>query len=410
MDGDQIRLHRAGGLSQRLSECGHKVTWWTSSFDHFKKRQRFESDQVIPMSENWTIRVLRSRGYKRNVSIARILDHHQIAQSFREAIHKESPPDLIFSAFPTIGLSYVATQFGIKMNVPVLVDIRDLWPDIFVDQVPPFLQPLANLSLMKMRRDTHSLMKQATGLIGISNGYLNWALNYARRPRHELDRLFYLGYEKPSLTEDQISKTLSKLKERGLDLNHFLCLFIGTFGRTYDVETIIAAARQLAQNGTQNKMSREVQFVICGQGENQKLVESASRELKNVLYLGWVNTPEIATLLRSCHVGLAAYAKGAPQGLPNKFFEYLCGGLPLLSTLQGEAKEFLETEGCGLTYEASNAQSLVDGIQKLQNQELRSQFSRNAVRVFDQHFSRHQIYSEMISHFEKTIQRHRSAN
>ena len=38
-----VRLLRYGMLANNLSAQGHRVTWWTSNFDHVRKRHRFEN-------------------------------------------------------------------------------------------------------------------------------------------------------------------------------------------------------------------------------------------------------------------------------------------------------------------------------------------------------------------------------
>ena len=62
--------------------------------------------------------------------------HHKIvAKKFNEIAlsnHIEFP-DLILCAYPAIELSRAGVQFANKIGVPVVVDIRDLWPDIFVE-------------------------------------------------------------------------------------------------------------------------------------------------------------------------------------------------------------------------------------------------------------------------------------
>ena len=64
--------------------------------------------------------------------------------------------------------------------------------------------------------------------------------------------------------------------------------------------------------------------------------------LQNVVFTGWVNKHELKYLSDIADIGLMAYSKGAPQGLPNKIFEYMSSGIPILSSLQGETEDFLK--------------------------------------------------------------------
>src|SRR4051812_47823103 len=67
------RLLRMGLLSAALAERGHETIWFTSSFDHYQKRQRSAGDQVLQVAPNLTIKVLRARGYHDNISMRRFL-------------------------------------------------------------------------------------------------------------------------------------------------------------------------------------------------------------------------------------------------------------------------------------------------------------------------------------------------
>ena len=72
--------------------------------------------------------------------MSRILDNNLVAAKFKNLASKEKIlPDLILSSIPTSELSLEATKLGRKNNIPVILDIRDLWPDVFLDVLPKFL-------------------------------------------------------------------------------------------------------------------------------------------------------------------------------------------------------------------------------------------------------------------------------
>jgi len=79
---------------------------------------------------------LYSLKYKKNVSIERIINHHILAYKFSKLAELEVQPDVVLCSYPTIELSLVATKYGKRKNVPVIIDVRDLWPDNFLDMVP----------------------------------------------------------------------------------------------------------------------------------------------------------------------------------------------------------------------------------------------------------------------------------
>src|SRR5215470_8360347 len=95
-DGCAERLLRTGILAEILASRGHKVVWWTSTFDHARKRQRFDNDTTISLAANHTLRLLHGPSYARNVSVKRWFNHRRLARKFsRQAAAEQNQPDLI---------------------------------------------------------------------------------------------------------------------------------------------------------------------------------------------------------------------------------------------------------------------------------------------------------------------------
>ena len=152
-----------------------------------------------------------------------------------------------------------------------------------------------------------------------------------------------------------------------IDISKVICWFVGTLGTSYDLVPVIKAAHQLAKEGNQT-----VQFIISGDGDNYSKYCKMAKGLPNIVFTGWVDLPQIVYLMRIADIGLAAYAEGAFQGLPNKIFEYMCAGIPILSSLTGESEELLRLNQCGLIFEAGDVNSFLDKLLVLiNNEELR---------------------------------------
>lgn len=404
--GAKDRLHRSGILAQYLVEQGHEVVWWGSAFDHFTKRHHYSTDTQIQVSDRFKMVLFHGDGYRRNVSFARMKDHRQVATKFAAAIEKEAhKPDVILTSFPTIELSAVSVRYGKRHGIPVVLDIRDLWPDIFLDAAPKAMGGLVRLALRSLFRQTEEAFEGCTGMIGISPGYIGWGLRYAGRDRKPSDALFPLGYKKPNVAAPLLEQAKSQLVGKGVDPARPIAWFVGTFGRTYDLAPVVETARRFAGQGRS-----DVQFVLSGSGEKEPAIREQAEGLSNVVLTGWVDAPQIAYLMRVARVGLAAYAAGAPQGLPNKFFEYLSAGLPILSSLEGEAAELLATHGCGVSYRAGDATDLASKLTKLLDDPhaLREMASRGKA-LFDQAYSADVVYPQFVRYLEGTASKYGSA-
>lgn len=116
-----------------------------------------------------------------------------------------------------------------------------------------------------------------------------------------------------------------------------------------------------------------------------------------MLYLSRVGKKELIYLSRISKIGLMSI-EGAPQGLPNKIFEYLTYGLPILSSLESETKELLNSHGIGFTYDASNSQDLIDKINAITSDLGKlHEMSENCRHVYKENFDSHVIYQNIIN-------------
>jgi glycosyltransferase involved in cell wall biosynthesis len=396
-DENQSRPMRVGMLVRVLRDRGHDVVWWTSSFDHSAKRHRTVRSGTLISCGGVRLKLLQGIRYSRNVSVARLVNHYQLARQFESLSDSEPKPRVIFCCWPTIELGCAAVTFAERHRIPIILDVRDLWPDLYLDTAPRFVRGLSKLLMLPYWRMTKFAFGHASAIVGISERYLEWGLLYAGRGRHVRDAIFPLGYSEPEQERTPTAEEREWLRALGVDESRTLCWFLGSFGNTYDLESVILAARQLEASGL-----TDCQFILSGEGEKRSRYESLARGLKNVTFTGWLNTERIACLMQVAHIGLAAYRRGARQGLPNKIFEYMAAGLPILSSLTGECQRFLDANDCGISYSAGSPDSLARALLSLtRDPALRQRLGSNGLRVFQRRYSASVIYPELADYLEQ---------
>ncbi len=392
------RMLRTGILAGQLAEKGHTAIWWTSTFDHVHKQQRAKRDVDIDVNENLKLRLLHSCSYRNNVSLTRIANHWDIGHKFKRLSKKEPGPDVILCSLPTIELSMAAATFGAGHDVPVIIDVRDLWPDAFYQQLPPALAKPASFALRHYKRQTTRIFHTCSGIVGISQAYLDWALDRAGRVQSERDAVFPIGYRPLRQNETSPAPVPDAWNLKPDKIN---CWFVGIFGRTYDLASVVAAAKELKRRGENG-----FQFIFSGQGEKLKEWESSAAGLENVIFTGWLDASQIQALAAMADVGLMAYASKAPQGLPNKLFEYMAAGLPVLSSLAGETAQLLEHNECGFTYVPDRPEDFIAKLLLLKDAKRRRQLGENAARAFQNNFSADDVYANMITYLERIAASH----
>ncbi|MCL5734650.1 MAG: glycosyltransferase family 4 protein [Actinobacteria bacterium] len=394
-EGGQRRM-RAGMLASTLAARRHKVMWWTSAFNHTSKRLRVPRSQTVT-AEGIELALLYGRSYSRNISVARLVNHYQVAREFAELSKRRPKPDAIFCCWPTVELGWAVVRYARRHDVPVVLDVRDLWPDLFLDAVPEWARRPARVALAPYYHATRFAFHHASAIVGISEQYLNWGLSCAQRPRQPWDAVFPLGYSAPDLSGRPNVEHRERFRLLGIDDSRLVCWFLGSFGDTYDLETVIGAARVLKHQGV-----TECQFVLSGEGERRARCEEIAARLDNVVFTGWLNREEITSMMQMAHVGLAAYRPGAPQGLPNKIFEYMAAGLPILSSLSGECEQFLKANGCGISYTPGSVDSLVGALRVLRKDaDLRTKLGANGRAAFRSRYSASVVYPRLAEYLER---------
>ena len=189
-NGDR-RLLRTGILADILQSQGHEVIWWTSAFDHVGKRKRFKCSKRVLVKENYYIHYIKCFGYKKNISISRFIDNLFVAFNFKKDLRKyDLKPDIILTSIPSIELSKAAVKYANKFNIPIVLDIRDLWPDVFFEILPKSTQLLVKFLSIFMRNSLFYVTKNSTAISGITDSFVEWGIKHSGRNRKKKDIFF----------------------------------------------------------------------------------------------------------------------------------------------------------------------------------------------------------------------------
>jgi glycosyltransferase involved in cell wall biosynthesis len=261
--------------------------------------------------------------------------------------------------------------------VPFVLELRDLWPDCVVvwNVVKSKVLIRAAYWLEKfLYRKAHHILAVTDGIRqeligkGIDPGKISVITNAS-----DID-LF---------TPKGARVDLEALAQVPSDA--FVCIHSGSLGFANCVDFVLDVAENLRE-------SPFVHFIILGAGPQKiRLVaEAARRQLKAVHFLDAVPKVEVPAFLRSVHLGIAAFRPGPLTYifLPNKFFDYLACGLPVMVNFDGEARAHLEAANAGLYVAPGDAPACAQAIKDLASSSERSRaMSANARQLSETRFS-----------------------
>jgi glycosyltransferase involved in cell wall biosynthesis len=388
------RLYRMGMLAEALLAGGHEVVWWASTFDHNGGRLRFPADTVCAVRPGYQLRLLHTvSGYARAVSGARVINNLRQAFRFRSQADAAPRPDVIVCAMPTPELAWVSAGLGERYGVPVVLDARDMWPDIFAELMSPAMRVAAWPYVTLMRSLLRSAARRAAGCTAITEPFLDWILGYTGRSRRPTDVAFPLGYQEPVVAAGELAAASAALPED--PAGAFNVVFLGRLNRTVleAFAPVLEAARNLRGG------PRPFRFYFAGTGDCAEALRARAADCPEIIFLGHVGPAVMAALKRRGHAALLCIArrKDYQISLSNKVFDYLSAGLPLLSHLTGLVGELVEAGDCGMVYDDGAA--LTASLQRLAADEgLRRRIGANSRRIFEERYDVVRVYPAMAAH------------
>lgn len=394
------RLLRTGILARHLVARGHRVTWWNASVNHQQKLQRSEATTAFDTPFGYRQVLLHGRLYSRHVSIARMLSHRENAAAFRAWSAREPRPDVVVCGYPTIELAAAVAAYATANRVPLIVDFRDMWPDLIESQLSQAARIMGWPLFRHWYGEQRRIVQQATSIIGITEPFVDWALRRGGRARGPLDRAFHLATDTQTPDADTLSAADARWRERGLGARgeHFVMAFAGTLSARLDIGTVVKAAVQLDASERTS-----VRLVCCGRGDQDAELRALAAGCDHILFPGWVGSAEIHALLSLSDVGVLPYPSSPDfhMSYPNKVGEYLGAGLPVMTCLDGLTRDLLAERGIGHFFTSGDVGSAVACLRTLlANRDALAAQRPRARQTFDDLFNPGIIYTRFCDHVE----------
>lgn len=267
------------------------------------------------------------------------------------AIALREPYDVVFATTTplTAGIPGIFARW--LRRKPFVFEVRDLWPDL-----PRALGAITNpvaLGLMSILERVSYF--SATKLIGLSPGITEGIK--ARAPKSTPVTTI------PNGCDIDIFETPEEpWRPAEISNDSFLAVYTGTHGLANGLGAIIDAAIVLRARGRDN-----IRILLVGDGkEKQSLKRRAISEgLDNVVFLDPIPKKQLSRLLKSANIGLQVL-EDIPEFYfgtsPNKFFDYIAAGLPVLNNYPGWLAGLITDEDCGFVVTPADANAFADAL------------------------------------------------
>lgn len=349
IDKGNYRPMRCMLLADKLIENGHKVTIISSDFFHQRKLHRFKKFKFIKVNDSLNIHLIPSLGYKKHISLMRVIDHITLAINLFYFLkqNKDFKPDKLFLGYPPILTSLVIARWCIKRRISFILDIKDKWPEHFIEPFPDNFKLIAKIILRPYFIASRYIFKSATKVTSITDEYIDWIKSFSKNKNDNKNRYFVSPLiRKPIfLSDDNLKESIDFWKKNNLNIfeEQYFC-FIGSFTTSFDFNFIYKCAKSLV------KTNPKVKFILCGSGDQHEFVQKKFSSLRNTKVLGEINMFNAKCLIKNAKASLAPYInnKNFNNHIPNKIIESLENSTPFITTLDGKLKTIIEKYNNGI--------------------------------------------------------------
>ncbi len=306
-------------------------------------------------------------------------------------------PGIVIGTSPTFFAAEAAAAMARRAGVPFVMEVRDLWPAVFVD-----LGIVRSRSLIRLLEAWElSLYRRAAKVVtvtesfrqnlisrGIPAGKVVTILNGA-------DMDFWI----PSGGSPELRRQL------GLD-DSFIVLYIGALGISHALESVLQSARMLLDQPY-------IHFLFVGEGaEKERLTTQATRDgLRNVTFLDPTDRAGVREYYALADVCLVPLKQIAifDTFVPSKIFEILAMGRPIVGSLRGEAAGILRNSGAALVVEPEDTEAIARSVLFLRDHpdEARA-MGRRGHEFVDKQYSRRSLACAYLETLKAVVEEHGS--
>ena len=403
LDGEFARPMRAMNLANSLIDAGDDVVIWSSNFFHQKKQHRFKKTKFFKYDESLRINLINSTGYKNNIGFKRLFDHGQLGFNlFIELKKYKGPlPEKVFIGYPPIEFAFIAAYWCRTNNIPFILDVKDMWPDIYLENIPKYLKKITKFLLYPYYFLGIWTCKNSSSISSITKGYLNWVYDFSNLSPSKQDFVFPLsnietvnnGKNKKSNEDKLINNILKKI-----DKDTKIILFSGSFSKSIDIETLIFTAKKAFKN------KKNWIFIYCGDGPYRENVEQNIGNLENTYIPGWVTSKTIKILSKKNTIGIAPYKNSRffKLSISNKVYQYLSLGIPIFTSLKGTLQNLIKKHNIGINFNQDDKNSLYFSLERYfkESNKLKDQ-SKNAKKVYIEFFEGKTVYKKAVKNLKE---------
>lgn len=373
-------------FAKTLIERGYSVRIFTSSVIHNsdvnmideKDKSLFKEIEVDGLIYTY----IKSSTYKGN-GFKRIKNMLSFAGNIKKIWkhYNGENPDVIYTSSPDLFTAWSAQKLARKHKIPVVTEIRDLWP-LSIVEYKNFSN--SNPAIKFLYRMEKKLYKRTDALVFTMPGGVDYIRDKGWDKAINLNKVFYINNGLDVEAQDRQREEFV-LDDADLNSNTFKVVYAGSIRTANSVNILVKAAEIL-------KSEQNIKFLIYGDGTDKASLEKYcfDNDLNNVFFKGKVDKNFIAYICSKASVNVLTYRNVGTWkygGSQNKMFDYLNAGKPILTNIK-IGYSLIEKYDCGIELNSDSAEDLAKAVLDLYSLDSERYIqmcenARNAAKDFD---------------------------
>jgi glycosyltransferase involved in cell wall biosynthesis len=387
-------------LARYLASHGHRLTIIASPISYLTGKspsakiawcQRQQDGDLITILRAYTYPALHKSFAFRVISFFSFM-----ASSFLIGLGVKHV-DLVWGTSPPIFQGATAWVLARLKRVPLLFEVRDLWPAFAVA-----VGVLKNPILIRLSEWLERFLYHHADMVVVNSpGFVQHVQSRGARkvelvPNGTDTTMFSPGVDGVAFRQSHGLST------------QFVAMYAGAHGLSNDLGVVLEAAKELLPH-------KEIMIVLLGDGKDKPALqaEAARQGLINLVFIPPVPKLEMPVALSASDACIAILKplKMYRTTYPNKVFDYMAAGKPVILAIEGVIKDVVEGAGAGIPVTPGDAHALAQAILRLAgDQELAHQMGRQARMYVESHFDRSTLASKLLEIMIRLVARERRSN
>jgi glycosyltransferase involved in cell wall biosynthesis len=156
----------------------------------------------------------------------------------------------------------------------------------------------------------------------------------------------------------------NKLSDKYRHISNFLITYVGGLEESRGVETVIRSLPEI------KRFLLDVTFLVVGTGSSLEDLKKLAKKLsveKNVVFCGWKKPEEVPSIIKASDICIIPHyvTEHTDTTIPNKLFDYMLQGKPVLTVNSKSLIEIVEPNKCGRIFKDKDYHDLAEKVRDL---------------------------------------------